>query len=89
MRITRGLYSGYDATLHQAANNWLSVNVQLAPDVVKAVVLNPTAGTYSRDEIAWLLGHAAGQFWAEYQIAEKYNRQPLSEHVRLKRVRRR
>lgn len=67
MIILRGKYKGVSATLHQAANDWLSIDVPLPDETRKAMILNPEHGEFEPEEIRWLEEHAAGSFWRDYE----------------------
>lgn len=63
MILTRGRNKDREAVLHQAANDWLSVDLD-----GKALILNPTSARFTDDELVWLDAHAGDVFWNEYAV---------------------
>lgn len=80
MIITRGKHKGLTAHLHQAANDWLSVDLTLADGTRKAEIVNPTSAEFTLEEIGWLWDHAGGSFTDEFQPIEE------GDHYKLRRV---
>lgn len=68
MIITRGKHKGLTAKLHQAANDWISVDLTLADGTRKAEIVNPTSADFTQEDIDWLMDHAGGNFWREFEI---------------------
>lgn len=67
MRITRGKYQGRTAKLHQAANNWMTVDVALDESMTESTVVNPLSVVLTVDELKRLRAVAGGSFWVEYR----------------------
>lgn len=63
MEITRGKLKGTKVTLHQFANDWLSVDTEDG----NAMIINPTSVRLEPGEIEKFREHSStGQFWAWY-----------------------
>lgn len=82
MIILRGKFKGLEATLHQASNDWLSIDVPLSTGERVPRILNPEHGEYDAEEIRWLEEHAAGSFWRDY---EHYTKDDVHRLRKVKR----
>lgn len=64
--ITRGKHSGKQATIHQFANDWMSVDIVDGP---QGVIVAPTSVRLDTAEANEVREHVGtGQFWALWQL---------------------
>ena len=74
MLITRGKHQGKTAQVHQYANDWLSVDVDLNGDRqhLVAAIINPTSVQFdSLAEVEAMRAHTdTGTFWNTYRLDE-------------------
>lgn len=76
-KVLRGRHNGETVELHQASNDWVSVDLT-TPTGRKALILNPTSVGFESDADREVVENAGGHFWALFEWT--------SEHrVRLQR----
>lgn len=65
-KVLRGRHNGETIGLHQASNDWVSVDLE-TPVGLKPLVLNPTSIGFETDADREVVENAGGHFWALFE----------------------
>lgn len=89
MKLTRGKLRGRLATVHQFANDWMTIDPSDGLGPLPSV-LNPASAFFTGEEIDEMKvapGSQVGTFWTEYEVRDSGDPDYPFKLVRLARYR--